>query len=87
MNRFCLEPKVNPMFKVAQPLPALDVFPELKHAGALPCRSAAPVTLLEGYLNLPVVRLDEKSCNPVNELTQYNSLCKNFAFTSLSQIV
>jgi hypothetical protein len=38
-------------------------------------------------LNLPAMRLDEKSCNPVKEPPRYNSLCKNFAFTNRPQVV
>ena len=87
MNRFCLKPKANPVFKMAQPLPALIAVTELDQAGALPCRSAAPAPSLEGRMNLPAVGLDENSFNPANEPPRYNSLCKNFAFTSLSQVV
>ena len=87
MNRFCVKPKVNPAFKVAQPLPALDTVPGLKSAEGLPCRSAAPVPLLEDRLKLPALRLDEKRCNPANEPPRYNSLCKNFAFTNLPQVL
>ena len=87
MNRFCLKPKANPVFKVAQPLPALSAVPGHKHAGMLPCRSAAPVPAAEVRFNLPAVRLDEKRGNPAIEPPRYDSLCKNFAFTSLSQVV
>jgi hypothetical protein len=87
MNRFYLKPKLNPVFKVAQPLPMLMAGPGLKHAGPLPCRFAAPVASPEDRLNLPAVSLDKNSCNPANERPRYNSLCKNFAFTSLPQLV
>jgi len=87
MNRFCLKPKVNPAFKVAQPLPALMAIPELKPPGALPGRAAVPLPSTGGRLELPTMEWSEKSCDPANESPRYNSLCKNFAFTSLPQVV
>ena len=85
MNRFSLKSKANPVFKVAQPLPVLVAVPGFKHTGALPCRSAVPSP--EVRLNLPAVILNERICDPANEPPRYNSLCKNFAFTNLSQVV
>ena len=87
MNRFCLKPKLNPVFKVAQPLPMLMAVPGLKPTGTFPGRYAAPVLSPEGRSNLPAASLDERSCNPANEPPRYNSLCKNFAFTNLPQVV
>jgi hypothetical protein len=82
-----MKPKVNPVFKLAQPLPALVAELGLKHTGVLPGRSAVPAPSPEGRSNLPAMRLDEKNCNPAHEPPRYNSLCKNFAFTSLLQVV
>ena len=87
MNRFCLKPKVNPAFKVAQPLPAPMAIPGLKPPGALSGRAAVPLPTTEERLDLRAIGLDEKSCDPANEPPRYNSLCKNFAFTSLPQVV
>jgi hypothetical protein len=87
MNRFCLKPKVNPVFKMAQPLPALIAIPGLKPPGTLPGRVAVPLPPTEGRLDLPAMGLDEKGCDAANEPSRYNSLCKNFAFTNLSQVV
>jgi len=87
MNRFCLKPKVNPAFKVAQPLPALIAIPGLQPRGALPGRAAVPLPPTERRLDLPDMGVDGKSCDPAVEMPRYNSLCKNFAFTSLPQVV
>jgi len=81
-----MKPKVNPAFKMAQPLPALVAEPGLNTA-ALPCRSAAPAPSPESRLNLAAMKAGEKSCNPAKEQPRYNSLCKNFAFTNLPQVV
>jgi len=87
MNRFSLKPKVNPAFKVAQPLPALIAIPALEPPGALPGRAAGPLSPAKDRLDLPAMALDGKTCDQANELPRYSSLCKNFAFTSLSQVV
>ena len=87
MNRFRTKPKVNPAFKVVQPLPALAAGPAPKHPGELPCRSAVPAPSPEGRLSLPAMRLDGKNYNPAKASPVGNSLCKNFAFTNLSQVV
>jgi len=87
MNRFSLKPKVNPAFKVAQPLPALMAIPGLKPAGGLPLRAAEPLRPTDGRLEFPTLELDQKKCDPATEPPRYNSLCKNFAFTTLSQVV
>jgi len=87
MNRFCLKPKVNPAFKMAQPLPALIAIPGLKPPGMLPGRAAVPLPPTECRADLPAMGLDEKGCDVANEPSRYNSLCKNFAFTNLSQVV
>ncbi len=87
MNRFCLKPKANPVFKLAQPLPALDTVPGLKLNGTHSCRAAAVVPSAEGRVDLSAIRLDEKNGNPANEAPRYNSLCKNFAFTNPSQVL
>jgi len=87
MNRFNLKPKVNPAFKVAQPLPALIAISGLKPPGALPLCAAGPLPPTDGRLEFPTLESDRKNSDPASELPRYNSLCKNFAFTTLSQVV
>ncbi|MGD0349966.1 MAG: hypothetical protein ABSB84_06595 [Verrucomicrobiota bacterium] len=82
-----MKPKVNPAFKVAQPLPVLAALPQLKTTGARPCRSAASAPPYGSGLDFPGMKLDEKSCNPAQEPPPGNLLCKNFAFTNLPQVV
>jgi hypothetical protein len=79
--------KVNPAFKVAQPLPVLAALPQLKSTGALPCRSVASAPPQGSGSDFPAMKLDEKSCNPAHEPPPGNLLCKNFAFTNLPQVV
>lgn len=87
MSRFCPRPKVNPAFKVAQPLPALMAALELRPSGPRRARAAAPVPSPATRLGLPAMRLEEKNLNPAAEPNPYISLCKNFAFTDLPQVV
>jgi hypothetical protein len=84
MNRFYLEPRVNPAFKTWQPLPALVAISGCNQGEALSCQPATSETPREKRPDFWTAKPDAQNRKPVNELPRLNLLCKPFAFTGVS---